>query len=108
MKNLSLDVRAGEIVGIAGIDGNGQSELVYALTGMLTGYTGKIILNNEDITHYSVRQRNLKGISHIPEDRHKHGLVLDYNLAENMILNCLKAIGNALSGWLSTPFMQID
>ena len=86
LTDINFEVKRGEIVCIAGIDGNGQSELVYALTGMLTGYTGKIILNNEDITHYSVRQRNLKGISHIPEDRHKHGLVLDYNLAENMIL----------------------
>ena len=85
LTDINFEVKRGEIVCIAGIDGNGQSELVYALTGMLTGYTGKIILNNEDITHYSVRQRNLKGISHIPEDRHKHGLVLIYNYADRLI-----------------------
>ena len=73
LTDINFEVKRGEIVCIAGIDGNGQSELVYALTGMLTGYTGKIILNNEDITHYSVRQRNLKGISHIPEDRSGQG-----------------------------------
>lgn len=86
LTNLNFDVHRGEIVCIAGIDGNGQSELVYALSGMISGYTGKIFLNNEDITNCSVRQRSLKGMSHIPEDRHKHGLVLDYNLAENLIL----------------------
>lgn len=68
LTNLNFDVHRGEIVCIAGIDGNGQSELVYAMTGMISGYTGKIILNNEEITNCSVRQRSLKGMSHIPED----------------------------------------
>lgn len=86
LKNISFDVKRGEIVCIAGIDGNGQSELVYALAGMLHPTNGHIFLNNEDITKNTIRQRTDKGIAHIPEDRHKHGLVLDYSLAENLIL----------------------
>lgn len=86
LKNVSFQVRRGEIVCIAGIDGNGQSELVYALSGLIKNDSGQIILNGEDISSSSIRRRTLKGISHIPEDRHKHGLILDYNLAENFIL----------------------
>jgi len=86
VKNVSFQVHAGEIVCIAGIDGNGQSELVYALTGLLKPDSGKIFLNNRDITHMSIRKRNEAGLSHIPEDRHKHGLVLDYSLENNLVL----------------------
>lgn len=86
LNNVSFQVRRGEIVCIAGIDGNGQSELVYALSGLIKNDSGQIILNGEDISSSSIRRRTLKGISHIPEDRHKHGLILDYNLAENFIL----------------------
>lgn len=85
VKNVSFDVKAGEIVCIAGIEGNGQTELVYGITGLEPVTSGKITLSGEDITNQSIRQRSLK-MSHIPEDRHKHGLVLDYNLAENFIL----------------------
>ena len=77
VNNVSFNVHRGEIVCIAGIDGNGQSELVYALTGLMKPESGKIFLNNKDITHMSIRKRNEAGLSHIPEDRHKHGLVLD-------------------------------
>ncbi|MEG1630916.1 MAG: ABC transporter ATP-binding protein [Hydrogenoanaerobacterium sp.] len=86
VNNVSLDVRAGEIVCVAGIDGNGQSELVYALTGLITPDSGTIELLGKDITHQSIRERNTGGIGHIPEDRHKHGLVLDYNLGYNLVL----------------------
>ena len=86
VKDVSFQVHAGEIVCIAGIDGNGQSELVYALTGLLKPDSGKIFLNNRDITHMSIRKRNEAGLSHIPEDRHKHGLVLDYSLENNLVL----------------------
>lgn len=89
LSNINFEVKQNEIVCLAGIEGNGQSELIYAITGMLNGYRGKITLNNKDITNSSIRQRNLEGIAHIPEDRHKYGLVLDYNLAENMILKKL-------------------
>ncbi len=86
LSDVTLNVRKGEIVCVAGIDGNGQSELVYALTGLMKPDAGKITLNGTDITHATIRQRNDMGLSHIPEDRHKYGLVLDYSLAENMIL----------------------
>ena len=86
VNDVSFNVRRGEIVCIAGIDGNGQSELVYTLTGLLKAESGKIYLNNRDITHLSIRQRNESGMSHIPEDRHKHGLVLDYSLENNLVL----------------------
>lgn len=86
VNNVSFSVHAGEIVCIAGIDGNGQSELVYALTGLIPMDSGCIKLNDKDITHASIRERNVSGIGHIPEDRHKHGLVLDYNLAYNLVL----------------------
>lgn len=84
--HVSLSVRAGEIVCIAGIDGNGQSELVYALTGLIRPDEGTIRLNGKDITHASIRERNISGMGHIPEDRHRHGLVLDYSLAYNLVL----------------------
>ncbi|MBP3377278.1 MAG: ABC transporter ATP-binding protein [Clostridia bacterium] len=84
--NVTLKARAGEIVCIAGIDGNGQTEFVHALTGLSKVEGGSIKLLGEDITNKSIRNRNTHGISHIPEDRHKHGLVLDYSLEENMVL----------------------
>lgn len=86
VNNVSFTVRKGEILGIAGIDGNGQTELVYALTGLVKPETGSVFLGDQNITHLSIRARNDHGMSHIPEDRHKHGLVLDYTLAENLIL----------------------
>ena len=86
VKDVSFKVRRGEIVCIAGIDGNGQSELVYGLTGLEPLVSGSIILDGQDITKASIRKRSVSGMSHIPEDRHKHGLVLDYPLEYNMIL----------------------
>ena len=86
VKNVSLKVRRGEIVCIAGIDGNGQTEFVHGLTGLEPLVSGKITLDGEDITKATIRQRSLKGMSHIPEDRHKHGLVLDYSLENNLVL----------------------
>ena len=86
VKHASLEVREGEIVCLAGIEGNGQTELVYALTGLEKPATGKITLNGTDITKATIRNRSKLGMSHIPEDRHKHGLVLDYSLENNMVL----------------------
>ncbi len=86
VKNVSFDVYGGEIVCLAGIDGNGQSEFVAALTGLEKPGKGSILLSGRDITKASIRTRSKTGMSHIPEDRHKHGLVLDYSLEENMIL----------------------
>ena len=84
--HVSFQVRKGEIVCIAGIDGNGQTELVQAVTGLGAMSQGSILVNGEDMTHKSIRYKNTHGMSHIPEDRHKHGLVLDYNLAYNLVL----------------------
>ncbi|MBR5986856.1 MAG: ABC transporter ATP-binding protein [Clostridia bacterium] len=86
VKNVSFNVRRGEIVCIAGIDGNGQSELVYALTGLEPIVHGTIKMDGKDITKASIRSRSKNGMSHIPEDRHKHGLVLDYSLEYNLVL----------------------
>lgn len=86
VNNVSFSVRRGEIVCIAGIDGNGQSELVYALTGLMPCDGGKVELNGVDVTKQSVRYKNTHGLAHIPEDRHKHGLVMNYTLAENLVL----------------------
>ncbi|HEY8391325.1 MAG TPA: ABC transporter ATP-binding protein [Capillibacterium sp.] len=86
LKNFSLEVRAGEIVGLAGVDGNGQTELVEVITGLRKPESGRVIFKGKDITNLSVRERIRMGMAHIPADRHKHGLVLDYTLEENMIL----------------------
>ncbi len=86
VNNVSFQVRRGEIVCIAGIDGNGQSELVQAITGLIKADKGTVKLCGEDISHSSIRHRNTQGLGHIPEDRHKHGLVLDYPLAYNLVL----------------------
>ena len=86
LKDLSLQVRTGEIVGVAGVDGNGQTELIEALTGLSRAQSGTILLNGEDITQASIRERIMKGVAHIPEDRQMRGLVLDYSLEDNLIL----------------------
>ena len=86
VKDVSLEVREGEIVCIAGIDGNGQTEFVYGLTGLEKLAGGRITLEGEDVTDQSIRRRSVLGMSHIPEDRHKHGLVLDYSLEDNIVL----------------------
>ena len=87
---LSLEVRAGEIVGIAGIDGNGQSELVEALTGLRKCHSGSITINGHEIVNNTPKKIFRKGIKNIPEDRHKRGLVLDFTVAENSILQNYK------------------
>ena len=86
VNDVSFQVRAGEIVCIAGIDGNGQSELVFGISGLEPTTGGTISLCGKDITDAPIRKRSLLGMSHIPEDRHKHGLVLDYTLEDNIVL----------------------
>ena len=86
VKNVSFDVHAGEILCIAGIDGNGQTEFVHGLTGLEPLVSGSIEMCGRDITKASIRKRSTMGMSHIPEDRHKHGLVLDYTLEDNLVL----------------------
>ncbi len=84
--DVTLEVRENEIVCIAGIDGNGQTEFVHALTGLEKASSGSIEICGEDISKASIRKRSKAGMSHIPEDRHKHGLVLDYSLENNIVL----------------------
>ena len=86
VNDVTMQVRRGEIVCIAGIDGNGQTEFVYGLSGLEPLKSGKIVMNGQDITNMSIRKRSTSGMSHIPEDRHKHGLVLDYSLEDNIVL----------------------
>lgn len=86
VKGINLKVNGGEILGIAGVDGNGQSELVQAITGLSKAEAGEILLNGKDITNLLPKEVIESGVGHIPEDRHKRGLVLNYSLAENAIL----------------------
>lgn len=89
VNDVSLQVHAGEIVCIAGIDGNGQSEFIQGLTGLekiVPNHNTRILLDGTDITKKSIRDKSIAGLSHVPEDRHKHGLVLDYTLEQNMVL----------------------
>jgi simple sugar transport system ATP-binding protein len=86
VRDVSFDIAAGEIFGIAGVEGNGQSELIEAIAGLREASSGTIKLGERDITRLSVRMRGDAGLSHIPEDRHRRGLILDYSLADNFIL----------------------
>lgn len=86
LKNFSLEVHSGEIVGVAGVEGNGQTELVEAVTGLRRAEGGRIFLKGNDITSVSVRSRIRSGMAHIPEDRQKRGLVLDFSIEDNMVI----------------------
>jgi len=86
VRNLSLDVRAGEVLGIAGVDGNGQTELIYGITGLSPLESGSIELNGKNISKYSIRERIEAGIGHVPEDRQKHGFISEFSIAENIVL----------------------
>ncbi len=101
LKNFSVEVRAGEIVGIAGVEGNGQTELVEAITGLRKSESGKIFIRKRDITHLPIHKRIESGIAHIPEDRQKRGLVLDYTVEENMILERFNKAPFAKNGLLN-------
>jgi simple sugar transport system ATP-binding protein len=100
LKNISFEVKAGEILCIAGIEGNGQSELVYALTGLENIDGGTVTMEGRDITKSKIRKRTETGISHIPEDRHRHGLVLDYTLGQNTVLQTYYTPRFQVSGFL--------
>ncbi len=86
VEGLDLQIRSGEILGIAGIDGNGQTELIEAISGLKKPEAGKIFLNGNDVTGFTPRKVTEAGVGHIPQDRHKHGLVLDYTIRDNMVL----------------------
>jgi general nucleoside transport system ATP-binding protein len=101
VRGVTFDVRAGEIVGIAGVDGNGQSELIDALTGLRKPAGGQMTVGGQDLTHASARQALDAGMGHIPEDRHRRGLVLDFNLAENLALHDYGKQPLSRLGWLN-------
>ncbi len=85
--DVSLEVQAGEIFGIAGVQGNGQTELVEVLTGLRSAQSGRIALGEADITRATPRAIAMQGVAHIPEDRHQHGMVDRYSIADNLVLN---------------------
>jgi ABC-type uncharacterized transport system ATPase subunit len=100
VRGVSLTVRAGEIVGIAGVDGNGQTELVDALTALTKAQSGRISVGGREVTRESARQRLDEGVGHIPEDRQRRGLVLDFTLAENLGLHDYRQEPNSRYGFL--------
>jgi simple sugar transport system ATP-binding protein len=87
VKGLSLEVRAGEILGVAGVQGNGQREFVEALTGLRPMESGRVVIDGQDATGMPPRQITELDVAHIPEDREKHGLVMGYTIADNLVLN---------------------
>lgn len=98
VKGLNLHVRKGEIVGIAGIDGNGQSELIEAITGLRKVKSGQVFMNGQEITAHRPRKVTESGIGHIPQDRHKHGLVLDFSVGHNIALQTYYTSPNSKNG----------
>lgn len=100
VKGLNLHVRKGEIVGIAGIDGNGQSELIEAITGLRKSKSGQVFMNGIEITGSSPRKVTESGVGHIPQDRHKHGLILDFALGHNIALQTYYTSPNSKNGFM--------
>jgi general nucleoside transport system ATP-binding protein len=100
VRDVSFEVRAGEIVGIAGVDGNGQTELIDALTGLRRAASGRIVAAGKDVTNASARDCLDRGLGHIPEDRQARGLVLDFTLAENLALHDFRKEPESTRGWL--------
>lgn len=106
LDGISFQVRSGEILGVAGVDGNGQSELIQALTGLRKVDSGKIELKGQEIANHSPRSIGEAGLSLIPEDRHKHGLVLDFTMRENMVLNTYFKPPFNKNGFISEDAME--
>jgi general nucleoside transport system ATP-binding protein len=100
VRGVTFGVRAGEIVGIAGVDGNGQSELVEAITGLRRSESGRIVVAGQEFRHASAREMLDAGVGHIPEDRHRRGLVLDFTIAENIALHDYAKRPDSRLGWL--------
>jgi simple sugar transport system ATP-binding protein len=100
VRDVSFEVRAGEIVGIAGIDGNGQTELIDALSGLRAVAAGAVRLNGTDLTHLSALAHYHEGLGHIPEDRQRRGLVLEFTIAENIALHDYRSPPDSHFGWL--------
>ncbi|HJZ61899.1 MAG TPA: ABC transporter ATP-binding protein [Miltoncostaeaceae bacterium] len=107
VRDLAVSVRAGEVVAVAGVDGNGQTELVQAITGLRRPAAGRIALAGRDISRASPRQALRAGIGHIPEDRHRHGLVLEFSIAENVVIEDHFGPPVATGGWMH-PRAMVD
>ena len=106
--DVSLVIRAGEVVGLAGVEGNGQAELVEALVGVRRADGGRILLGDRDITAWSTRQRREGGIGYVPEDRHRHGLLLDAPLWENRVLGHQTEVTLSRGPWLDRARARAD
>jgi general nucleoside transport system ATP-binding protein len=100
VRDVSFEVRAGEIVAIAGVDGNGQTELIDALTGLMPAQTGRVEVAGRDVTHASAHRHFEAGLGHIPEDRQRRGLVLDFSIGENIALHDFRRAPDSRLGWL--------
>ena len=100
VRGISFEVRAGEIVGIAGVDGNGQTEMIDAITGLRRIASGRVAVAGKDVTTDSVHERLDEGLGHIPEDRHRRGLILDFSLAENLARHDFDKPPDSRWGWL--------
>jgi simple sugar transport system ATP-binding protein len=100
VREVSFEVREGEIVAVAGVDGNGQSELIDALAGLRPPHAGRILVGGKDVTGASARNVIDLGVGHIPEDRQRRGLVLDFTLAENLALHDYREEPDSRFGWL--------
>jgi general nucleoside transport system ATP-binding protein len=100
VRGVSFDVRAGEIVGLAGVDGNGQSELIDGITGLLRPGQGRVLVEGIDVTGANAKRHFEIGVGHIPEDRQRRGLVLDFSIAENIALHDYSKAPNSRFGWL--------
>ena len=106
LSDFSLEVKSGEIVAIAGIEGNGQTELVSAITGLIKPEKGDIFFDNKNMKHSSIQTLYKSGLSHIPEDRHKYGLVLDYNVIDNMVLQNISEYPFSKHGLIRSKAIQ--
>ena len=100
VRDVSLAVRAGEIVGIAGVEGNGQSELIEAITGLRHAESGEVVVAGEVVHRPSARRMLDVGVGHIPEDRQRRGLVLEFSIAENIALHDYNKPPDSRLGWL--------
>jgi simple sugar transport system ATP-binding protein len=100
VRNVEFEVRAGEIVAIAGVDGNGQTELIDALTGLMPAESGRVEVDGRDVTHANAHRHFEAGLGHIPEDRQRRGLVLDFSIAENISLHDFRSPPDSRFGWL--------
>jgi general nucleoside transport system ATP-binding protein len=100
VRGISFEVRAGEIVGLAGVDGNGQSELIDAIAGLRKARSGRVLVGRDDVTDEGCKDVLVAGLGHIPEDRQRRGLVLDFSLAENIALHDYDHSPSSRLGWL--------